>query len=319
MVIALNNSTTWTTGGDVVVLAKDFHANSTPRCRAMHAGIWAIEGHWFQAAIRSVSAGTWPMLAAHGDGVADVDVRVQDAGDGIAVIGIEGFMSKGPSKFGGTSTVAVRQAFRTVTQEPAVKGILLHVDSPGGTVAGTSDLADDIRAANKVKPVFAQIDDLGASAAYWVAAQARFIGANKTAEIGSIGAFAVVEDTSKAAEDAGIKVHVVTSAAGKALLAAGVPVTDEALQVVQEQIDAFAGFFNDGVAQGRGMPIAEVRKLADGHTHLAAQALSLGMIDAVQSLDDTLAMLRREIKAVAKANEPSKVASAGRRLRMAGV
>lgn len=289
--------------------------NATPQCRAMHAGVWAIEQHWFKAALNSLAAGTWPVAA--GPVVDDFGLLYQVNEAGITIIPIEGFMAKGLSKFGGTSSVQVRKAVRLAGQDPSVKGILLHIDSPGGTVAGTSDLADDVRGANKLKPVFAQVDDLGASAAFWVAAQARFIGANRTAEVGSIGAMAVVEDTFQAAENAGVKVHVITSAPGKGLLVEGAPVTDAALKEVQDQIDELAEHFNVAVAKGRGMPIAEVRKIADGRTHLAAKAKTLGMVDAVQGFDETMAMLLAEIKAEAKESR-SKVASAGRRLRLAG-
>ena len=77
-------------------------------------------------------------------------------------------------------------------EDPVVAAILLRVDSPGGTVAGVSDLAEAVYAARKVKPVSAYISDLGASAAYYIASQAQRLYADSDALVGSIGVYSVV-------------------------------------------------------------------------------------------------------------------------------
>ena len=76
-------------------------------------------------------------------------------------------MQKGSSKFGGASTIRVRRQIREARQDEDVEAILLVVDSPGGTVAGTDELAREVGRAAEEKIVHAHIDDLGASAAFW--------------------------------------------------------------------------------------------------------------------------------------------------------
>lgn len=92
--------------------------------------------------------------------------------DSIAMIDIEGTMTKRGSSLGGGGTIFIRQQVRAAMNDPSITGILLRIDSPGGTVAGTKDLADDVHRATKTKPVMAFFEDTGASAAYYVGSQA---------------------------------------------------------------------------------------------------------------------------------------------------
>jgi len=221
--------------------------------------------------------------------------------DGIAVLQVTGMLIKGDSKYGGSSTIRLRHAVRRAKEDPAVQGGILQIDSPGGTIAGVSDLADDLADFNREKPLWAFIEDLGASAAYWLASQAGRIAANRTAEVGSIGVYCVVEDLSGAAEAAGIKVHVIGSGPYKGLGVEGTPITDEHLAYLQASVDdAFAHFTAD-VKRGRGRRLGADRlaESADGRVFPAADAKARGLIDAVESLDDTVAALAKEIQAQA--------------------
>lgn len=262
------------------------------RCAAQHFGPWMVEPYWFMQAVAAVNSGAMqPETEMATDGN-DGDGLVVDE-NGIVSIPIHGQMTKGESSFGGVSTVRTRQTIRRATRDEAIKGILLHIDSPGGTVAGTAELADDVARANEIKPVFAYIEDLGASAAYWVASQAGRLSANATAMIGSIGTLLVLEDTSGKAEQAGIRVHVVSTGPYKGAFADGVEISEEQLDYAQGLVDELNGHFLQGVKRGRDMPIGDARKLADGQLHVAAQAKGLNLIDAVETLDETVDKLRK--------------------------
>lgn len=265
------------------------------RCAGQHFGMWLIEPHWFAEAVSAVKAGMYPMVEPE----AATEGRDYETDEGgIAIIRIDDFMMKYPGSFGGTSTVRVRRAVRKAANDDSVKAILLHIDSPGGTCAGTADLADDIRKADGQKPVYAYIEDLGASAAYWVASQARRVAGNATGRIGSIGTLAIVEDTSGKAEKEGVKVHVVSTGAYKGAFVDGVEVPADHLEDLQQMIEALNEHFLAGVKQGRHLSIAQVRKLADGRLHIAAKAQEIGLIDAVMSLDDYMTEIRKAIKPV---------------------
>jgi signal peptide peptidase SppA len=218
-----------------------------------------------------------------------------DSSDDVAVISIIGQMTKGESSFGGTSSVQTREAIRKAVDNEAVRAILLHIDSPGGTVAGTADLAAEVRNANAVKPVYAYIEDLGASAAYWVASQARRVYANATAEVGSIGTYAVIEDTSGVYDKAGAKVHVISTGEFKGAFADGAPVTDRQLASVQVEVDDLNEHFLNGVVEGRGITREAVNQLADGRVWIADKAQQNKLIDGIATLDDAVAALHNEV------------------------
>lgn len=262
------------------------------KCAAQHFGPWMIEPEWFAEAVGHVKAGTFVAAQSGPDEGSDL---YQTGTGGVARIGITGQMTKGESSFGGASTVRTRQAIRRAVQDDGVRAILLHIDSPGGTVAGTADLAADVRAANEEKPVYTYFDDLGCSAAYWVGSQARHIAAGPTALVGSIGTVAVVEDSSGAMDRAGIKVHVVSTGKHKGAFADGAPITDEQLEALQVEVDDLNDHFLAGVAEGRHMTIEQVQGVADGRVHIASKAKDLGLIDAVQSLDQTLQDISQEL------------------------
>jgi len=269
------------------------------RCAAQHFGLWMIDPTWFSRAVAAVKAGTLKPRADDLDGDFDDGRPLSEIlDDGIGLIALHGQMTKGVSSFGGVSSVQARQAVRAFTRDGEVKVILLHIDSPGGTVAGTAELAADVRTANAAKPVYAYIEDLGASAAYWVAAQAGRVSANVMGQIGSIGVLAILEDSSGMAEKEGIKVHVITSknADGiKGLGVPGTPVTEDQLAYVQEEVDAMNEHFLQAIKAGRGLSLAAVRKLADGRLHQADEARELELIDAVESEDELYALIRKDI------------------------
>ncbi len=204
--------------------------------------------------------------------------------DGIAVVSITGPMTKYETSFqallGGASTVRTRQALRAAVRDPDVLGIMVVVDSPGGTVAGTSDLADDIRAADKRKPTYGYVSDRAASAALWAVSGGRLVFGNKLAQIGSIGAFAVLQDTSGVYAQRGVKVHVISSA--PPLKGAGVDGTEftpPQLAEWERQMKALADVFAADLAEGRRRPKEWADALHTGEMWVAAKAVELGLID----------------------------------------
>jgi signal peptide peptidase SppA len=215
-------------------------------------------------------------------------------GKSVAQVPIRGTMMKGVPFFGGTSTALAGQAIRQAAADPNVSGILLHIDSPGGTVAGTADLAREVRDAKRRKPVWAHVADMAASAAYWVASQADQIYANApTALVGSIGTVLTVYDQSAAAEAQGIKPHVFATGPLKGAGAPGTPVTEEHQSYFQGIVDAMQPHFDAAVRGGRGMSADELAAVRTGGVFAAPKALELKLIDGIRSFDRTLEALAR--------------------------
>lgn len=245
-------------------------------------------------------ASVWPngdRPEASGRGVEDRGFQLAGNRGDVAIVSIAGPMMKHRSKFGGTSTIETRRALREATASRDVRAILLHVDSPGGHVAGTLELAEDVAAARRRKPVHAFVEDLGASAAYWAASQAARITVNPTGQVGSIGTVAVLFDESERFEAAGVKTHVVSTGAIKGAGAPGAPITAEQLEHVRELVEDLNGHFLAAVGKGRKLGAKKLRAVSDGRTFIGRKALEAGLVDAVGSVDDAI----RELEAAADA------------------
>lgn len=205
--------------------------------------------------------------------------------EGVATIPITGTLMKAVPKilrwFGidATSYKDLQEDLAKANADPVVQAIRLLIDSPGGQVAGVKEAADAI--AGSEKPVFAEVTDLAASAAYWLAAQAKKIAASPNALIGSIGVFSVHTDSSRLAENLGLKVHVVSSGPHKGMGVPGAPITDEQLAAQKELILGMAANFKGDVARGRRRTAEEIDGWATGQVWLAEEAKKRGLIDGI--------------------------------------
>ena len=269
------------------------------KCAAQHFGLWLAETDWFMQTFQAIRTGLMKPIefhvAAKEPATPTPQVLYRLDTSGIAHIGIMGMMTKGTSSYGGTSTITTRQAVRQATIAEDVKAILLHIDSNGGTVAGTAALVDDVKAAARTKPMHAHFEDAAASAAYWVGSQAQKITAERTSNIGSIGTFAYVVDTSGEFEKNGWVAHVISTGKFKGAGAAGKPITDDEISYLQQRVNDINNHFITDVAEGRGMTTDQVTELADGRVHEASKAKAIGLIDAVQTVDETIAGIRQQI------------------------
>lgn len=261
--------------------------NASKKCAEQQLGAWSIEPKWFKAAADAIRSGMWkPKADYDDDGDEGSDgYRVER---GVAIISIDGQMTKRGSSFGGCSTVRVRQLLRQAAADFTVRAIILHIYSPGGTVAGTSDLADDVVSVRtgkygQAKPVDAYIADMGCSAAYWVASQCETIYANATAIVGSIGTYTVLTDDTGASEQMGYKFFVISTGPYKGLGADG-KVSDELKSDVQREVNELNQPFLAAVQSGRGKKI-DIGAVSDGRAWVGEKAKSLGLIDEIASLD----------------------------------
>lgn len=210
----------------------------------------------------------------------------------IALLEVSGPITKQESFFsfffGGTSVERLKREFLSAMTDESIDSVGFLIDSPGGQVAGVADLADTIFAHRDVKPIFAHIEDLGASAAYHIASQAHTISASPAAEVGSIGTIGTITDSSGLAAQQGVVVYAVISKGAEEHKGGGIPgtvVTDVHLADLQERVDRANGLFLQAIGRGREMKPAETRVIADGRLYGAIEAKALGLIDAIQTTD----------------------------------
>lgn len=260
-----------------------------------YVGEWCYEPTRFASLWAAVRAADLPAHMAAGPPPKPqplTELVPAKAGKNIAVLKANGTLMKGQSSFGGTSTIQLRRELRAAKDDPAVAGILLHIDSPGGTVAGTDAVARDVRNARKNKPVWAFIDDMTASAAYWIASQAGLIVAGApTALVGSIGTVLTIYDESVAAERAGVKTLVFATGPVKGAGTSGAVVTEEHQTYFQSVVNGIQTHFDQAVRSGRQMNSTQLAAVRSGGLWPASEAIDLRLVDQIRSLDQTIEAL----------------------------
>ena len=217
------------------------------------------------------------------------EVLVKGEGDAkIVIIPIRGILSPHPSLLAlllglpqGPTTGDLLRMVRRAASDPGVASILLEIDSPGGNASGIADLADAVHDAAQATPITAVVEGQASSAAYWVASQATSIQIRQDAQVGSIGAFTVLIDSTKMHEDAGVKVIPVASGEHKTTGLSGTSITKAQVAVEQHNVNVFAGMFKAGVVRGRPQLAGSIDDLADGRAWVGAEAVELDLADAV--------------------------------------
>lgn len=229
---------------------------------------------------------------------ADIDCEVaadnrSDFGPGelIAVVPLSGVVTR-HGYWAAAGTLEIGRTLQRLERDPQVGTVILSVNSPGGSVYGTSELAGIVRGMRERKGtrVVAAVDPLMASAATWIATAADEVYAVESADVGSIGVLSAYADYSKYLEEAGIKVDVIRTPEKKARFTGVEPLTDAMRQTMEDRIaETYQDFVND-MAKNRRVATTDVEKLfGGGEVMNARQGVKVGLIDGIMSLDDVLA------------------------------
>lgn len=218
--------------------------------------------------------------------------------DGVALIDITGPLTKGFSwltaLIGGTSMQLAGAAVNQAAQDPNVKGILLRIDSPGGSVDGTEVLARAVREAATQKQVLTLASGCIASAAYWVGSAANAVYLDsETTMAGSIGVVSKHTDISALESRVGIKTTEITSGKFKRIASMHEPLSEAGRSSIQGQLDHLYGVFVGAVAAHRGASVqAVLDRMADGRVFIGQQAIDAGLADGFATQSELMARLR---------------------------
>lgn len=195
---------------------------------------------------------------------------------------------------GATSAEMFGRRFDELVNDATVGAIVLDIDSPGGQVNGIEELSKKIFEARGSKPIVAVANHTMASAAYWIGTAADEVVATPSAEVGSIGVFAMHEDVSAALEKEGIKVSLIAEGKYKTEGNPYEPLSEESRTAIQARVAEHYDSFVKAVARNRGVKAADVREgFGEGRVVGARQAVSLGMADRIGTLEETIARLQK--------------------------
>jgi signal peptide peptidase SppA len=215
----------------------------------------------------------------------------------VAVIPIIGTISHRASMLGkssgGTSAMEIGQMFDSVASDPGVGAIVLDIDSPGGAVSGTPELADKIyKARTDGKKIIAVANTMAASGAFWLYSQASEKVIPPSGEVGSLGVLVRHADLSQADAADGIKTTLIKSAKYKAETNPYEPLSDDARANLQEQVNRIHDTFVDAVARGFGLSASKVDSgFGQGRVFGAKEAKDRGMADRIDTLEGVLLRL----------------------------
>ena len=178
------------------------------------------------------------------------------------------------------------------------QGLILHIDSPGGAVYQIDELYLKLMDYKEMtgRPVYAAIESYAASGGYYEACAADKIYANRNAITGSIGVImGEFVDLSGLLDRLGVNVSYITSGANKSMGNSYQPLTEEQKAIYQSICNEYYDRFVKIVVEGRNLDEGTVRKLADGRIYSASQALQHGLIDGLESFDDTVSRMTADL------------------------
>lgn len=193
---------------------------------------------------------------------------------------------------GGATISSLRESFRDALADDAIGTILFDVDSPGGYTDGVDELATEIREARGKKPIVAISNYMMASAALYLMSGADEIVASPSSEVGWIGCVQVHQEFSRALDSEGVTTNILRDPAGKYGGNPYEPLSDKARTEIMAVISERSAQFHTAVAKGRGVTVAKVKSdFGQGGGMTATRAKAVGMVDRVESFDDTIRRL----------------------------
>ena len=208
--------------------------------------------------------------------------KAKIAKDHTALVELQGLIADGES----ASADNIVSALRTAFEDEKTKGVILRINSPGGTPVQAGYIYDEIlrlREKYPETPLYAVVSDMAASGGYYVASAADEIYVSNSSIVGSIGvrmdSFGVVD----AMEKLGIESRTLTAGENKALLDPFSPVNEKAVQHLQAMIDRIHQQFIDAVRQGRGERLKETDELFSGLIWTGDKAIEFGLVDEIGS------------------------------------
>ena len=234
----------------------------------------------------------------------EIVVEEGSAVEKILLIDIDGPISNRPKKtlVGFRSDTGmvdrIREILKKAEKDKNIKGILLRVNSPGGTVTSSDIIYHEIKSFKerfKVK-VYVSVIDVAASGGYYVALAGDRIMVHPTSLVGSIGVLALKLNLEGLMNKVGVEWEVVKSSKKKDFMSPFRPLTKEERVLFQETIDRYYDRFVDLVVLNRdGLDVKEVRALADGRVYNARQALNNHLVDSIGYLKDLVELAKKEL------------------------
>ena len=216
----------------------------------------------------------------------------------IAVVPISGEIttSSGISLFSSTvSSRMIANQIYTLADDNSVKGIILDINSPGGSPVASDEIAQAILYAKEKKPIYAVFSDLGASGAYWIAVSSDKIYSAPLSIVGSIGVTSATLSFEEFIREWNITYRQQTAGEFKDMGSPFREQTEQEKEMLQNLLDTVHLEFIEHIAKNRNLSVEYVTTLATGEIFLGRRAVELELIDEIGYLRDVIADMREEV------------------------
>jgi protease IV len=247
-----------------------------PPARRSRAGLW-----WALAIVLVVTglivSCALPLLVGRGK-------SAPAFGDAIAVIYLDRAIAGSGSSASFVTPESFYLQFKQAQENASVKAIILRVDSPGGTVAASEEIARYV--AQSKKPVVASIGDIGASGAYMISSQTDEIWAMPGSAVGGIGVITEIPNVSGLLDTVGVDFQVITAGKYKDAGSPYRPLTKEEKALIQGEIDEAYRQFIGIVADGRNLPESRVESMATGWVWSGEKSIEMGLADKIGTFQE---------------------------------
>lgn len=210
-------------------------------------------------------------------------------GNAVGVVDVRGVIEDA------TDVIETLERFR---RQDGTVAVVLRIDSPGGAVAPSQEIYDEVWRVREQKPVIASLGNVAASGGYYVASAANQIVADPGTITGSIGAIMSVPYYAPLADKIGFSEETVKSGRFKDTGHPLRKLSPDERALLQTMVDDVLGQFVEAVARGRNMPTARVRSLADGRIYSGTQAVASGLVDRLGGLESAIRLAWQDAKQV---------------------
>ncbi len=201
------------------------------------------------------------------------------AGEKIGLIRVEGTITRSGD---------IISSLKQFSEDPSIKAIVLRVDSPGGGVAPSQEIYEEVKKVTAKKDVIVSMGSMAASGGFYISVPATKIFADPGTITGSIGVIMEVPNVQGLLSKIGVKTEIIKSGKNKDIGSLFKSMTPEQRRILQGALDNVHEQFINAVAAGRKMPVDVVRRLADGRIFTGQQAKALGLIDQLGDLEDAI-------------------------------
>lgn len=214
----------------------------------------------------------------------------------IAILYVEGTIVDGQGRIGQVGGDRYVEEIRKIRQNDNIKGVVVRINSPGGSAIASELILRELQLTAKEKPLVVSMGDVAASGGYWISTAGERVFASSNTITGSIGVFGLLFNIEDIAKNNGINNEIVKTNNFADLGNSFAPKTSAELAIMQQGVEKIYDLFLERVSQARNMPINQVAEIAQGRIWSGQTAQRIGLVDEIGGLKKTIEYLNDKLE-----------------------